>query len=255
MRVLKRAVAVATAVALTAIAGPAAAQGFISGTRHNFSNPANPVYADPAGGEDGICVFCHTPHKGETSLLLWNHRFPASTYAWSDATNTTNGTSFPTNIHTWAGSTRKCLSCHDATISIGAIYWSNATANPNVPMLGPDQTGGVLNNSAYTITGRGAGGGDMAGNHPVAVPFPNWGGGGATTYNAITSGVDPATYPTWVQNPSGPKIFGAGGAGGPAVGAAGIECASCHDPHGTANTYLLRVTKSASQLCLRCHNK
>src|SRR5207248_2424334 len=82
--------------------------------------------------EDGLCVFCHTPHKGASSLLLWNHQFSANNYSWADVTGgkTTGGTAYPTNIRQWTGSTAKCLSCHDGTVSVGALYWSNASATP-----------------------------------------------------------------------------------------------------------------------------
>ena len=33
-----------------------------------------------------------------------------------------------------------------------------------------------------------------------------------------------------------------------------VECGSCHDPHST-NSLFLRITNSASEVCLACHNK
>ena len=32
-----------------------------------------------------------------------------------------------------------------------------------------------------------------------------------------------------------------------------VECATCHDPHGTRNPALLRVTNSGDQICMTCH--
>lgn len=224
----------------------------LSDSKHNFQLQTNNVRVAAGQAEDGKCVFCHTPHKGASSLLLWNHQFSTSDYAWSDATRTTGGTTYPTNLRTWTGSTAKCLSCHDGTVSVGSIYWSNAQLPPEVVMDGTDQTGGKISNPAYEITGGGTGGADMKGNHPVGVPFPY--NNQPSTYNGISSGPD-VRLNQWVATPSGVKIFGAGGAGGPVAGAAGIECASCHDPHGTGNAFFLRVTKSQSQLCLSCHQK
>jgi predicted CXXCH cytochrome family protein len=227
----------------------------ITTTKHNFQLQTNNVHVAPGGTEDGLCVFCHTPHKGQASLLLWNHQLSSSNYSWADVAagggKTTGGTAYPTNLRTWTGSTAKCLSCHDGTVSIGSIYWSNATANPSITMAGSDVSAtGQLNNPTYRITD--ATGADLTGNHPVGVPYSY--GNVASTYNGITTGPD-VILNEWVAKPTGVKIFGAGGGGAPVAGAAGVECASCHNPHGTANKFFLRVTTSSSQLCLSCHQK
>jgi len=226
----------------------------ITTTKHNFQLQTNNVHVATGQAEDGLCVFCHTPHKGASSLLLWNHQFSANQYSWADVTGgkTTGGTSYPTNLRTWTGSTAKCLSCHDGTVSVGALYWANAGPTPLVGITGPDASAaGSINNPAYIIPDA-ATGANLAGNHPVGVPYSY--DQQASTYNGITTGPD-VRLPQWVARPVGPKIFGAGGGGAPIAGAAGIECASCHDPHGTDNTFFLRVTKSGSQLCLSCHQK
>jgi predicted CXXCH cytochrome family protein len=233
---------------------PPAAPTTIAQSKHNFQLATNPVHVAPGdGAEDGLCVFCHTPHKGASSLLLWNHQFSTSGYTWKDveAGKTTGGTAYPVNLQAWAGSTRKCLSCHDGTVSVGSLYWSNATGPVTVAMAGPDQSGGVLSNPSYIIPKAGDSS-DLSGNHPVGVPYSY--GQAASTYNQISTGPD-VRLAQWVAAPTGVKIFGAGGGGAPVVGAAGIECASCHDPHGTGNTFFLRVTKAGSQLCLSCHIK
>jgi predicted CXXCH cytochrome family protein len=242
------------AASIALLCAAPAAWADIQSSKHNFQLQTNNVHVDTTATEDGICVFCHTPHKGASSLLLWNHKFSANNYSWADVSGgkTTGGTTYPTNLQTWSGSTRKCLSCHDGTVSIGSQYWSNASANPLVPMAGLDvKTTGQLNNPAYIIPDA-ATGADMSGNHPVGVPYSY--GQVASTYNGITTGPD-VRLTQWVSAPTGVKIFGAGGGGAPVAGAAGIECASCHDPHGTTNTFFLRVTKSGSQLCLSCHIK
>lgn len=245
-------------VLLLALPAPAAAQtgpASIAGSKHNFQLQTNPVHVDGAvaGAEDGLCVFCHTPHKGASSLLLWNHQFSAGSYSWKDvaAGRTTGGTAYPANLRTWSGSTAKCLSCHDGTVSVGSLYWSNATANPVVAMAGPDQTAGAISNPAFVIP-QFADRGDLAGNHPVGVPYSY--GQVASTYNGITTGPD-VRLAQWVPAPTGVKVFGAGGGGAPVAGAAGIECASCHDPHGTPNLPFLRLPKARSELCLGCHRK
>ncbi len=226
----------------------------IQNSKHNFQLTTNAVRVAAGGTEDGLCVFCHTPHKGASSLLLWNHQLSTNEYSWADVTagRTTGGTSYPTNLRSWTGSTPKCLSCHDGTVSVGSLYWSNATANPAVTMTGPDaDPDGSIGNSAYIIPDA-ATGTNLRGNHPVGVPYSY--GNVSSTYNGITTGPD-VRLNEWVAAPTGVKIFGAGGGGAPANGAAGIECASCHDPHGTGNTFFLRITKAGSALCLGCHVK
>ena len=47
-----------------------------------------------------------------------------------------------------------------------------------------------------------------------------------------------------VANPVGVKLFNGK-----------VQCASCHDAHGTANSMFLRVTSTGSALCLACHVK
>jgi len=237
------------------VAGAQTGPSTITTSKHNFQLQTNAVHVDPTSQEDGLCVFCHTPHKGASSLLIWNHQFSVQAYSWRDVTSgrTTGGTSYPANLQTWSGSTRKCLSCHDGTVSVGALYWSNATANPAVVMAGADQTAGRISNPAYIIPAfNPADPGDLSGNHPVGVPYSY--GQVASTYNGITTGPD-VRLAQWVAAPTGVKIFGAGGGGAPVAGAAGIECASCHDPHGTGNAFFLRVTKARSELCLSCHIK
>ncbi|MBL8923050.1 MAG: cytochrome c3 family protein [Myxococcaceae bacterium] len=228
----------------------------MSTTRHNFQLGTNPVRVAPGSPEDGLCVFCHTPHKGQASLLLWNHTMSTNNYTWADlgaGGRTTGGTTYPTNLRTWTGSTAKCLSCHDGTVSIGSLYWANATASINIPMTGPDvNAAGQLSNPTYIIPANPGVGTDLTGNHPVGVPYPY--DNASSTYNGITSGVD-VVLTEWVARPTGVKIFGTGGGGAPAAGAAGIECASCHNPHGTPNRFFLRVTTNTSQLCLSCHIK
>jgi predicted CXXCH cytochrome family protein len=246
-----------SAVMLACLAGNAWAQAGpsrIADSKHNFQLLTNAVHVDSgATSEDGICVFCHTPHKGASSLLLWNHQFSSASYSWKDveAGRTTGGTSYPANLQTWAGSTRKCLSCHDGTVSVGSLYWANATGPITVTMAGPDQTSGAISNPAYVIP-KLSDAADLSGNHPVGVPYSY--GQARSTYNNLDTGPD-VRLAQWVPVPVGVKIFGPGGGGAPVVGAAGIECASCHDPHGTGYRFFLRVPKSGSQLCLACHLK
>lgn len=186
------------------------------------------------GGAPGgqICISCHAPHRVPSTLLLWNHTASAATYSWSDATATTGGTTLPTNIASWSGSTKQCLSCHDGTIQIGSIYVPSTTFNTN-----------TVGTSAKV-------GPDLKGNHPVAVPYPY--NNAKNTYNGQTTGAV-LTLTDYVATPAGVKVFADAAAAGP--NNRGIECASCHDPHDNTNGDYLRVSKTNSAICVACHDK
>ncbi len=205
---------------------PRPASAVIAGTLHDLS-------ASHPTGE--LCAPCHTPHHANSTLLLWNHFLSANSFSWSDTTETTGGTQLPGNIKTWSGSSKNCLSCHDGTVEIGKMYH---------PAVTFDVT--KISGDAQIATATG----DLAGNHPVAVPYPY--NQAKNTYNATTTGnIVPLTE--YVAAPTKVKIFQDPAAAGP--NNRGIECASCHDPHGTAFNPFLRDDLVASALCLNCHVK
>ena len=256
-RVLKTALAV---LALAPALAWAAAGTGLSGTPHDFT----PTNADPMGvnvTEVGVCTYCHTPHKALSTLLLWNHTLSTNTFSW-DVAKTTAGTDFPSIAGgTYKGPTAKCLSCHDGSVAIGDIAWfkeapHNGAAANNLFKIGDDST-------APLIT-KVQGGGDMSGNHPVAMPYAL--GNAPSTYNSITTG-NGLVLAEWVANPAAPvRLFNDDGTGaisaGAVAGKTGIECSSCHDPHNKAATedYFLRgkltgSTAASGYLCLQCHIK
>lgn len=196
---------------------------------HNMSSKA-------PGGQS--CVACHAPHGVPNSPLLWNHVLSDSNFSWSDWVQTTGGTTLPTNIKTWSGSTKMCLSCHDGTVEVGAIYAPEGTVF---------DTGKLTDAHHGKVT---TGTGDLKGNHPVSVPYPH--NSVKNTYNGITTG-DNALASGWVANPTKVKIYIDPAAAGP--NNRGIECASCHDPHGTPSSNYLRDATAGSALCLNCHVK
>ena len=120
------------------------------------------------GSAIGLCTFCHTPHKATQQALLWNHTLSTLTYNWGDATTTVGGTTLPTNINSWAGPSKFCLSCHDGSVAIGDIAWyQGAPRTGTAKLSGFGGMGDTHPTGKYNI----GGGGDMSGNHPVAVPL------------------------------------------------------------------------------------
>ncbi len=220
----------------------------IAGTDHDFSGGATPV---------GLCTFCHTPHRALSTMLLWNHTLSTNTFKW-DETKTTAGTNYPSfKGDTYKGPTAKCLSCHDGSVAVGDIAWWKG-GKPAI-LDNTKHGAGDANNVGL--------GGAMAGNHPVAMPYPYLGAG--NTYNSSTTGSAIASA-EWVGDPAtnGIRLFNDDGTGaitaGAVAGKTGIECSSCHDPHNSASVkdvYFLRGTLAGSTggaggyICLLCHKK
>ncbi len=231
--------------------GQAAPGAGIANSSHDFTATSTTTV--------GLCTFCHTPHRALQTKLLWNHALSTQTYSWTDTTVTTGGTTLPTFDATWQGVSKNCLSCHDGTVAVGDVAWFDATPNQTL-----DATQHSAANDPSLITFSNPGSGDMAGNHPVAHPFPFQ--GQASSYNSVTTGV-PAVASGWQADPQtlGIRLFNDDGAGnvsaGAVVGQAGMECSSCHDPHNGATVlddYFLRGTltgNSTAYICLKCHVK
>lgn len=214
----------------------------IAGSKHDFSGK----------GGAGECTFCHTPHRALQTLLLWNHKLSTNTFQW-DVPTTTAGTPFPTfKGDTYKGPTAKCLSCHDGSVAIGDVAWWKG---------GP----AVLDSTTH---GQGSAvnvglGGNLAGNHPVAMPYPYQ--NVQNTYNGSTTGKAFVSN-EWQSDPTtlNIRLFNDDGAGnitgGPIPNRTGIECSSCHDPHNKASTgelFLLGAISgnTTDYICLKCHIK
>lgn len=234
---------------LTSVAAQAPGTG-IEGTAHDFSaDSSNTVTV-------GVCTFCHTPHKAIQTRLLWNHTLSSATYSWDVAT-TTGGTDFPTFDSAWEGPSKFCLSCHDGSVAIGDVAWFRAAVRTG----GANINATTHDSDPYQIASTT---GEMAGNHPVAHPYPF--NNVASTYNSVTTGAA-ALLSGWQADPTatGIRLFvqtGSNVAAGTAAGSTGIECSSCHDPHnGSAveDVYFLRGSidgdSSDGYICLKCHNK
>ncbi len=232
---------------------------------HDFSGADGTGSGDPA--TTGACTFCHTPHRALQTRLLWNHTLSANAFSWSDATSTMGGTQMPTISVSWTGPSKYCLSCHDGSVAIGDIAWFNEQSFTGKAIsTNPTQH----NNDEFQI---GTVKGDLAGNHPVAFPYPNY-LGNASTYNGVTTGAAVVTG-DFAQNPQtyGIRLFNEGANGvtaGAVASKTGIECSSCHGVHNEKSSYafgvqdkpLLRGTKNgnstgagASYICMKCHTR
>ena len=253
MKVIKLILVMAILALLPAITWAVPGDG-LAGTDHDF------VAGPFSTSAPGLCTFCHTPHKANSTALLWNHTLSSATFTWGDATSTTGGTAYPAILGgTYKGPTAKCLSCHDGSVAVGDVYWYDEAARHG---------GSALDTNMITDdTHRVGFGASMTGNHPVAMPYPF--AGTSSTYNAKTTGsgveitefrADPRninlTAIRLFKESSGDVVAGA------ASGNAGIECSSCHDPHNkqAKDAMFLRAkltggTAVSGYICLQCHIK
>lgn len=237
----------ALTVLLLAAAAPAR-ESRLDASPHNFFGPGS---RSPTETLD-LCQFCHVPNR-----LPWSG---AAAPAWAPAASThaaaldvradPSGPPLPLRF---AGSTLRCLSCHDSTVSR-----INVPFRPSSTSLRGDEVAADAHRAgpgdAYLAPDVEAwAGGRVMGNHPVGVPYPlgsqgyRLHGPRATALAAREWDPDPRTH--------GLKLFTDRSGFDVPPGGAGIECASCHDPHGTANPRFLRLPKAGSVLCLACHRK
>lgn len=268
----------APAVAATA-ANPT---GGIYTTAHNLSATQPEAGANHSTAGE-ICVFCHTPHGANTSVQapLWNRNNSTATYTtYADTgSGTLDGTVLAVGSVSLA-----CLSCHDGTQALDAVI-NGAGAGANLDANGRmlnyagtanltwsgdevDPTTGKLKATAISNLGT-----DLSNDHPIGIAY-----GG--TINADLSTKDPdfvtptksaTTSRYWIDT----TLTAGTGTDGVrdktdlplynrtdgVAGQAYVECATCHDPHGTTDLFL-RVANNtengaafASGLCLSCHVK
>ena len=189
----------------------------IVGSIHDFR-----VQGWAANGNNEICIVCHTPHNAISPQdgPLWNRALTTSTFTLYSP-NTTPGSDIDgTGFNQPTGVSKLCLSCHDGTIAIDAFGGLTGTEK-----MDDINAAANIGDVVGTV-------GDLRNDHPVAFTFPT-----TDTEIVAASGGLVAGLP----------LFG--------VGQDQMECASCHDVHGTGFAYLLRVENTDSALCLTCHIK
>jgi hypothetical protein len=246
---------------------------------HDLSNSSAATLKNSSASNNQMCVYCHTPHRAQSTQFLWNHSATANTtWQWGNdldgnaLTSTSTGTALPTTLR---AASKRCLSCHDGSVAIGDV--SNAgdgaagVISGLAGILGLTDGSGKLIDSSFIV----GAGGSMGGAHPVSIPYA-----GQTAYNGITSSVPAA----WLGGAAGgyydvtttgclsttgvcttaPTSDGRNGAainlipnvpGGTTN--VGVECTTCHEPHNKYGyAWFMRVdVENASGLCRSCHNK
>ncbi len=251
------------------------AQAAITGSMHDLST-GGPGGGVGATGE--ICVFCHTPHGADTgaSAPLWNKVLPlASTF---NTYNNLNTATLDGTIDLNAGGiSLACLSCHDGTAALdlvlnaptvaqGTYRYDAAGANLGAGVTMVDFVAGDPLKAGAPVPVLGQ---DLRDDHPVGVQYAGGGllwadiTGGNTVANAANDKL--FNEPSWSNNRLWIGTVAETGTEGSSrlplyngtllgLGPM-VECATCHNPHVTANGSFLRMSNVGSALCLACHIK
>jgi predicted CXXCH cytochrome family protein len=201
-------------VVLVALMSMVAGSAFavVSNTPHDLSS------TNTGSTSSEICVFCHTPHNADISVVLaplWNRTtVDATGNVYSSSTLDATGVVLA-DIN--ATDAPLCLSCHAA----GAI--SGALQNP--PNAVADATAGITDFTGNALLST-----VMNNDHPIGFDYAD-GGGAVGGLNVTPVGVNlvGATNEMW--------------------------CSSCHDVHDNSNGQFLIMNNAGSNLCLACHVK
>lgn len=212
-------------MAFLALAGATDAQAQIAGTKHDLTTAPGPNVT----GSSQLCVYCHTPHGGDISVSgapLWNKVVPADTFTLYTAPTQTQEASMK-------AVSLVCMSCHDGVGIIDAML-----NPPNGETLGTfNDPDGILDPDGSFALGADANiGATLADDHPISMEYPTV--FPATGFNDIVA--------------SNLKLIGGGGT---LTTNPTVECATCHDPHGTTNPIFLREPAAGSAICTTCHIK
>ena len=224
----------------------------VANTKHNLTISSTGTIK--AATETEECVFCHIPHVARPEgSPLWNRSMPVSDYIMYNS-DYLKRMSYPTptslgNQKNMPGTiSRQCLSCHDGTVAVGAVYklrqdFLNGTS---IEMNDVEADGTIKNTSAGYI------GTDLSMHHPVGIEYNpditlNFGNGIRTMELVAIADVD--------RDPTSKiKLHTYGD------GKSYVECTSCHNPH-TENAKFLHVGTEGNlganivKTCTTCHEK
>jgi predicted CXXCH cytochrome family protein len=200
------------------LAPPATAQDDVANSKHNMSTRAGLTNY----GE--VCVYCHTPHGGQTqNAPLWNRNFSAATYQMYN--NSYSSTIDMIVDPSPTGVSLACLSCHDGTVGLDVII-NRPNATSNLVPSGNTMPAEDPSNQFFANLGT-----DLRNDHPISVTY--------------STAADPAFLA-----PVGGKINNE-----LPLYNGKVQCGTCHNPHNTTYNPFLRKSNGASALCKTCHVK
>lgn len=196
-------------------------------TKHNLS--VSGPGAVKATKETEVCKFCHTPHNAAPAYPLWNHQPSAVQNYINYWSPTLKSYSSAADAPPIDGLSKLCLGCHDGTVALGALVNNGETAE-TIPESLTFGMGGYL-------------GTDLSGGHPISIIFDQ------ALVNIRNS--DPnIMHLNWPIADKDVKLY-------PTQGGHGVQCTSCHDPHGgkgDSSAPPFWQKKTYDDVCLVCHD-
>jgi len=194
------------------------AQGGLLSTKHNLSisGPGDVK----ATREERVCIFCHTPHHASPVTPLWSRPTSSTVYDLYQSSTLIAKPGQP------SGASRLCLSCHDGTIALGALYGFDTSTNII------EMAGGITKLPANRPSNLGGTGGkDLANDHPISFPYTN------ELVQANGQLKPPAELLPQIRLEQGFLL----------------QCTSCHNPHRNPYGNFLVLNNTNSALCVSCH--
>jgi predicted CXXCH cytochrome family protein len=199
----------------------------IKGTKHDLS--VSGAGTIKALQETETCIFCHTPHNAEPAYPLWGHVVTQTdNYKHYTSDSLVSYTS-ESDAPPIDGISRLCLSCHDGTIALGAV-----TRHLEISMTSrfmPFDAPGYL-------------GTDLSGGHPISILYDE------TLVSRRAFLFPNLMQLKWPISDLNVKLY-------PTQGGRGVQCSSCHDPHGgkgSSDAPPFWQKAEYEDVCLVCHN-
>lgn len=272
---VKTSVAVAVVLGTSLVASSAFAG--IANTKHNLGATNTTAGLNKTDGTGEICIFCHTPHGGDTGapVPLWNKQLTNSVFTTYDQLGTSTLDAGILNV---GSVSLACLTCHDGTQAIDNIINAPGSGGYNATGGGDNGLGWTWNTDrsldsfgtfkAGEIVNIGT---DLTNDHPISVQY---GGGGITSAGGTTidedfvqptkvaginrwyvendlavdktAGFDKWDFKLYTRTPGvDGDAFQNTPTGGATLAQPFVECGSCHDPHFETTTFL-RMDGSAT---------
>jgi predicted CXXCH cytochrome family protein len=192
-------------------------------SKATVENSGHDMRVDPIGAPSyAVCSYCHTAHQTvEANAVdpLWNHELSTATYGVYES-YTMDAT--PEELGGLATASNLCLSCHDGTVAVNALY-SNGAGDIFMSDLEPS-----------AVVGGGPNG--LTDDHPVNFIYD--------AARAIQDGGVIEPFSTrWVDAGENLPLYDSR-----------VQCATCHDAHaGGGGPFLRRRDTGTATVCLDCH--
>lgn len=206
---------------------PLAVFAGVRNTKHNLS--VSGPGPSQATSETEVCIFCHTPHNASPGAPLWNHELSTVTDYINYWSPTLKSYATAEDAPPIDGFSKLCLSCHDGTVALGALINRSETLE-TVP-------------DYITFGMEGYLGTDLSGGHPISIVFDE------ALVNARNADLALLQL-NWPITDKDVKLY-------PTQGGRGVQCSSCHDPHGgegDLDAPPFWQKKTYDDVCLVCHN-